>query len=92
MQAYGRSSRRGKQAFSLMVGRYHGPRPAGSSFVLIATLSLFLAFMAAMGVIDDRDRADHPARHRPGRRLVDSTRSIGKLIKQADYALLATVL
>jgi uncharacterized membrane protein YqhA len=61
-------------------------------FVLVATLSLFLAFMAvmistmivtvttilhAMGINDDG---------------MSQNEMIGKLIKQADYALLATVL
>ena len=59
-------------------------------FVLIATLSLFLAFMAVMvstiivTVMTILDTA-----HRGG---LSQNEMIGKLIKQADYALLATVL
>jgi uncharacterized membrane protein YqhA len=59
-------------------------------FVLIATLSLFLAFMAVMvstmivtlGTIWHALTADNATQNE----------MIGKLIKQADYALLATVL
>jgi uncharacterized membrane protein YqhA len=59
-------------------------------FVLIATVSLFLAFMAVMvstlivTVMTILDTA-----HRGG---LSQNEMIGKLIKQADYALLATVL
>ena len=59
-------------------------------FVLVATLSLFLAFMAVMvstiivTVMTILDTA-----HRGG---LSQNEMIGKLIKQADYALLATVL
>jgi len=59
-------------------------------FVLVATVSLFLAFMAVMvstlivTVMTILDTA-----HRGG---LSQNEMIGKLIKQADYALLATVL
>jgi uncharacterized membrane protein YqhA len=59
-------------------------------FVLVATLSLFLAFMAVMvstiivTVMTILDTA-----HKGG---LSQNEMIGKLIKQADYALLATVL
>ena len=59
-------------------------------FVLVATVSLFLAFMAVMvstiivTVVTILD-----AVHRGG---LSQNEMIGKLIKQADYALLATVL
>ena len=59
-------------------------------FVLVATLSLFFAFVAVMvstmivTVMTILDTA-----HRGG---LSQNEMIGKLIKQADYALLATVL
>jgi uncharacterized membrane protein YqhA len=53
-------------------------------FVLLATLSLFLAFMAVM-VTTILHTFDRPA-------TMTQNEMIGKLIKQADYALLATVL
>jgi uncharacterized membrane protein YqhA len=59
-------------------------------FVLVATLSLFIAFMAVMvstiivTVMTILDTA-----HKGG---LSQNEMIGKLIKQADYALLATVL
>jgi uncharacterized membrane protein YqhA len=58
-------------------------------FVLIATLSLFLAFMAVM--VSTMLVTVTTILHAVGG---DSTQNemIGKLIKQADYALLATVL
>lgn len=61
-------------------------------FVLIATLSLFLAFMAVMvstiivtawTILQALGLGDHS---------LNQNEMIGKLIKQADYALLATVL
>jgi uncharacterized membrane protein YqhA len=60
-------------------------------FVLLATLSLFLAFMAVMvstmivTVTTILHTFDRPA-------TMTQNEMIGKLIKQADYALLATVL
>ena len=59
-------------------------------FVLIATLSLFLAFMAVMVstmIVTVTTILD--AAQRDG---LSQNEMIGKLIKQADYALLATVL
>jgi len=59
-------------------------------FVLIATLSLFLAFMAVMvSTIIVTVMTILDAAHRDG---LSQNEMIGKLIKQADYALLATVL
>ena len=60
-------------------------------FVLIATLSLFLAFMAVMVSTIVVTACDHPGPS-SGRRSLRQNEMIGKLIKQADYALLATVL
>ena len=59
-------------------------------FVLVATVSLFLAFMAVMVstlIVTVMTILD--AAHRGG---LSQNEMIGKLIKQADYALLATVL
>jgi uncharacterized membrane protein YqhA len=82
----GSSEEQGERQMSTVV-----PRMVASSrfFVLIATISLFLAFMAVMvstiivtvsailgGIAGDYSQNE----------------MIGKLIKQADYALLATVL
>ena len=61
-------------------------------FVLIATLSLFLAFMAVMVSTMHRDRDDDRARRGRHKGGLSQNEMIGKLIKQADYALLATVL
>ena len=59
-------------------------------FVLVATISLFLAFMAVMvSTIIVTVMTILDAVHRGG---LSQNEMIGKLIKQADYALLATVL
>ena len=58
-------------------------------FVLIATLSLFLAFMAVM--VSTLITTVVTILHAIGGDL-SQNEMIGKLIKQADYALLATVL
>jgi len=58
-------------------------------FVLIATLSLFLAFMAVM--VSTIITTVLTILHAIGGSLTQNE-MIGKLIKQADYALLATVL
>ena len=59
-------------------------------FVLVATISLFLAFMAVMvSTIIVTVMTILDAAHRGG---LSQNEMIGKLIKQADYALLATVL
>ena len=58
-------------------------------FVLIATLSLFLAFMAVM--VSTMIVTVTTILHAVGGDL-SQNEMIGKLIKQADYALLATVL
>jgi uncharacterized membrane protein YqhA len=59
-------------------------------FVLVATVSLFLAFMAVMvSTIIVTVMTILDAVHRGG---LSQNEMIGKLIKQADYALLATVL
>ena len=58
-------------------------------FVLIATLSLFLAFMAVM--VSTIITTILTILHAIGGDLTQNE-MIGKLIKQADYALLATVL
>ena len=58
-------------------------------FVLIATLSLFLAFMAVM--VSTMIVTVTTILHAIGGDL-SQNEMIGKLIKQADYALLATVL
>ena len=71
------------------------PRMVASSrfFVLIATISLFLAFMAVMvsTIIVTAVTLWQAAGLDPGHEL-SQNEMIGKLIKQADYALLATVL
>jgi uncharacterized membrane protein YqhA len=65
-------------------------------FVLIATLSLFLAFMAVMvsTMIVTVMTIVHAVGWgvKPGEQVMSQNEMIGKLIKQADYALLATVL
>jgi uncharacterized membrane protein YqhA len=59
-------------------------------FVLLATISLFLAFMAVMvSTIIVTVMTILDAAHKGG---LSQNEMIGKLIKQADYALLATVL
>ena len=58
-------------------------------FVLVATVSLFLAFMAVM--VSTIITTCMTILHAIGGDL-DQNEMIGKLIKQADYALLATVL
>ncbi len=59
-------------------------------FVLIATLSLFLAFMAVMvSTIIVTVKTILDTAQKGG---LSQNEMIGKLIKQADYALLATVL
>ena len=58
-------------------------------FVLVATLSLFLAFMAVM--VSTIITTVLTILHAIGGSLTQNE-MIGKLIKQADYALLATVL
>ncbi len=58
-------------------------------FVLVATLSLFLAFMAVM--VSTIITTVLTILHAMGGSLTQNE-MIGKLIKQADYALLATVL
>jgi uncharacterized membrane protein YqhA len=58
-------------------------------FVLVATVSLFLAFMAVM--VSTIITTCLTILHAIGGDL-DQNEMIGKLIKQADYALLATVL
>jgi uncharacterized membrane protein YqhA len=62
-------------------------------FVLLATLSLFLAFMAVMvsTMIVTVITILHALDLIPGTNMTQNE-MIGKLIKQADYALLATVL
>jgi uncharacterized membrane protein YqhA len=78
----------------------HGRRPPSPTiarmvassrfFVLIATLSLFLAFMAVMvSTIIVTVKTILDTAHTGG---LSQNEMIGKLIKQADYALLATVL
>jgi uncharacterized membrane protein YqhA len=59
-------------------------------FVLVATLSLFLAFMAVM--ISTMIVTLTTIAHALGGGGATQNEMIGKLIKQADYALLATVL
>ena len=77
----------GRRPPSDMIGRMVA---SSRFFVLIATISLFLAFMAVMvstiivTVMTILDTA-----HKGG---LSQNEMIGKLIKQADYALLATVL
>jgi uncharacterized membrane protein YqhA len=59
-------------------------------FVLVATVSLFIAFMAVMvSTIIVTVMTILDAVHKGG---LSQNEMIGKLIKQADYALLATVL
>jgi uncharacterized membrane protein YqhA len=76
----------GRRPSSDMIGRMVA---SSRFFVLLATVSLFLAFMAVMvsTIIVTVTTILHAISR-------DSTQNemIGKLIKQADYALLATVL
>jgi uncharacterized membrane protein YqhA len=78
---------RGRRPPSPTIGRMVA---SSRFFVLVATLSLFLAFMAVMistiivTVMTILDTA-----HKGG---LSQNEMVGKLIKQADYALLATVL
>ena len=76
----------GRRPPSDMIGRMVA---SSRFFVLVATISLFLAFMAVMvsTIIVTVTTILHAV-------AGDSTQNemIGKLIKQADYALLATVL
>ncbi len=77
----------GRRPPSDMIGRMVA---SSRFFVLIATLSLFLAFMAVMvSTIIVTVMTILDAAHRDG---LSQNEMIGKLIKQADYALLATVL
>ena len=78
----------GRRPPSDMIGRMVA---SSRFFVLIATLSLFLAFMAVMVSTIIVTVLHDPARHRSDDGL-SQNEMIGKLIKQADYALLATVL
>ena len=72
---------------SQMIGRMVA---SSRFFVLIATVSLFLAFMAVMvSTIIVTVTTIIDAAQRDG---LSQNEMIGKLIKQADYALLATVL
>jgi uncharacterized membrane protein YqhA len=71
---------------SLFVGRMVA---SSRFFVLVATLSLFLAFMAVM--VSTIITTVLTILHAMGGDL-NQNEMIGKLIKQADYALLATVL
>lgn len=59
-------------------------------FVLVATLSLFLAFMAVM--VSTMIVTVMTVWHAAVSQDMSQNEMIGKLIKQADYALLATVL
>jgi uncharacterized membrane protein YqhA len=71
---------------SVLVGRMVA---SSRFFVLIATISLFLAFMAVMVstiIVTVMSILDGISQH------YNQNEMIGKLIKQADYALLATVL
>ncbi len=74
---------------SLMIGRMVA---SSRFFVLIATVSLFLAFMAVM--VSTMITTVITILHAMGIGYdgMSQNEMIGKLIKQADYALLATVL
>ena len=76
----------GRRPPSDMIGRMVA---SSRFFVLIATLSLFLAFMAVM--VSTIIVTVLTILHAMGGEL-SQNEMIGKLIKQADYALLATVL
>ena len=76
----------GRRPPSDMIGRMVA---SSRFFVLIATLSLFLAFMAVM--VSTIVTTVLTILHAIGGDLTQNE-MIGKLIKQADYALLATVL
>ena len=76
----------GRRPPSDMIGRMVA---SSRFFVLIATLSLFLAFMAVM--VSTIITTVLTILHATGGDLSQNA-MIGKLIKQADYALLATVL
>ena len=76
----------GRRAPSELIGRMVA---SSRFFVLIATLSLFLAFMAVM--VSTIITTVLTILHAIGGDLTQNE-MIGKLIKQADYALLATVL
>ena len=79
----------GRRPPSDMIGRMVA---SSRFFVLIATLSLFLAFMAVM--VSTMIVTVTTILHAMGINHEGMTQNemIGKLIKQADYALLATVL
>ena len=79
----------GRRPPSDMIGRMVA---SSRFFVLIATLSLFLAFMAVM--VSTMIVTVTTILHAMGISYEGMTQNemIGKLIKQADYALLATVL
>ena len=83
----------GRRPPSDMIGRMVA---SSRFFVLIATLSLFLAFMAVMvsTMIVTVMTIVHAVGWglKPGEQVMSQNEMIGKLIKQADYALLATVL
>ena len=76
----------GRRPPSDMIGRMVA---SSRFFVLVATLSLFLAFMAVM--VSTIITTILTILHAIGGDLTQNE-MIGKLIKQADYALLATVL
>ena len=77
----------GRRPPSDMIGRMVA---SSRFFVLMATVSLFLAFMAVMvSTIIVTVTTILDTAHRDG---ISQNEMIGKLIKQADYALLATVL
>ena len=77
----------GRRPPSEMIGRMVA---SSRFFVLVATLSLFLAFMAVMvSTIVVTVMTILNTLHKDG---LSQNEMIGKLIKQADYALLATVL
>jgi uncharacterized membrane protein YqhA len=85
--------REGRRPPSQTIGRMVA---SSRFFVLIATLSLFLAFMAVMvsTMIVTAMTIVHAVGWdlKPGEQAMSQNEMIGKLIKQADYALLATVL
>jgi uncharacterized membrane protein YqhA len=79
----------GRRPPSAMIGRMVA---SSRFFVLVATLSLFLAFMAVMVstmIVTVMTILHAMGYHHDG---MTQNEMIGKLIKQADYALLATVL
>ena len=77
----------GRRPPSDMIGRMVA---SSRFFVLVATLSLFLAFMAVM--VSTMIVTVTTILHAIGGDGMSQNEMIGKLIKQADYALLATVL